>query len=75
MPILRLLSNCILSQSQNISYLVLFINFILSPNILSLLPALSALLYALLDFPVASIKYWKILMGYMLITVAAKFIY
>lgn len=75
MPFLRLLSNCILSQSLNICYIVLFANFIFSPNLISLIPALSALLYALLDFPVASIKYWKILMVYMLIIVSAKFIY
>lgn len=36
---------------------------------------LSALLYALLDYPVANVRYWKYLMIYMLITVAIKFLY
>lgn len=47
----------------------------MSPNLISLIPALSALLYALVDFPAANIRYWKYLMAYMLFTVAIKFIY
>lgn len=54
---------------------MLFINFIINTNLISLIPALSALLYALLDYPSANVKYWKFLMIYMLITVAVKFLY
>lgn len=52
-----------------------FINFAMSPNLLSLILPLSALLYALLDSPVPSTKYWKMLMLYTLGVVAIKFFY
>lgn len=54
---------------------MLFINFIFNANLLSLVLPLSACFYGLLDHPVANIKYWKLLMVYILSVIAAKFIY
>lgn len=72
---LKLIGICLMSQSQNICYGAFFINFILSPSILSLVLPLSALLYALLDSPVPSTRYWKLLMFYTLSVVGVKFFY
>jgi hypothetical protein len=52
-----------------------FLNFILSPSVLSLVLPLSALLYAILDSPVPSTRYWKYLMVYTLTVLALKFFY
>lgn len=54
---------------------MLFLNFILNANLISLFPALSSLVYALLDYPSANVKYYKFLMIYMLVIVAVKFLY
>lgn len=72
---LRLFGICLLSQSQNICYAAFFLNFALGPNLLSLVLPLTALFYALLDSPVPSTRYWKMLMLYVLSVVALKFFY
>jgi len=72
---LRLLVICFLSQSQHICYFTFFLNFALDPNLLSLVLPFSALFYALLDSPVPSTRYWKLLMFYVLTIVAFKFFY
>ena len=54
---------------------MMFVNFIFNANLISLVFPISALLYAFLDNPAPHVRYWKILMIYMLIIIGFKFIY
>lgn len=75
MPLLALMGYSILSLSEHICYLMIFVHFLYSNNLISLMLPLSALIYALMDSPIPNILYWKFLMMYMFITIGAKFVY
>ena len=72
---ITILSNFILSQSRNLCYFFMFLNFILNSDILSLILPLSVLLYSLLSSPNPSKVYWQILTFYMSAVILAKTIY
>lgn len=74
-PLTRLIGGCILSQSRAICFLMIFINFVLNANIISLVLPLSVLLYGIIDSPVPNVKYWKGLMLYVLTVIGMKFLY
>ena len=74
-PLPTLLGLSLLSQSPNLCYLAFFTNFICNGDLLSLVLPVSALLYALLSFPLPSRTYWKCAQTYLLCVVLAKFIY
>lgn len=54
---------------------MIFLNFILNANLISLVLPLSALLYGLLDHPIPNVKYWKYMMIYVLSIIGIKFLY
>jgi hypothetical protein len=51
LPFIKLLAYCFMSQSQNLFYASLFLNFIINGDLLSLVLPLSVLFYALLERP------------------------
>ena len=54
---------------------MMFFNFIINTNLISLVLPLSALIYAMLDNPQPHLAYWKALMIYMFVVIGLKFIY
>jgi hypothetical protein len=75
MPFIRLIGGCILSQSRALCYLMIFINFVLNANLVTLVLPISVLLYGMIDNPVPNVKYWKALMIYVLTIISLKFLY
>lgn len=75
MPFLDLLGYSFLSQSLNIAYIMLFVNFICNGDLVSLVFPMTALLYALLESPQPNKKYWKFLLIYILVLIILKFFY
>ena len=75
LPFLKIVGYCLFSQSQNIFYFTLILNFIVNGDLLSLVLPLSLLLYGLLDRPHPSVKYFKYMQLYLLCVIIAKFLY
>ena len=74
MPISTLIYAAVVSQTENIVFAMMFINFAFNANLINMLLPLSVLYYAILENPKPSYKYWTLVTNYMLITIFLKFI-
>jgi len=73
-PISTLIYAAVVSQTENIVFAVMFINFAMNANLISLVLPLSVCFYAILENPKPSYKYWKLVTNYMLLAILLKFI-
>ena len=64
----------ILTLWIEITYCILFLRFVLSPDILTLLPAMGVFCYAAVEYPVPATIYWKTTMWYTIMVMFAKFV-
>jgi len=65
----------IISQTENICFAIMFINFAFNANLISVFLPISALFYAMLENPKPSHRYWRFVTTYMLVVISMKFIY
>jgi len=72
MSLVRLGLLALASQIEFICYLAMVLNFVMTPNLISVFLPLSMLFYALLENPKPSVKYWKVIISYMTIVVFFK---
>lgn len=61
--------------SHLVVYLVMFLNALLYANALSLLFPVSLFVYALLEAPRPSRRYWRFVLGYTMVVILAKFLF
>ena len=73
-PMLILLKALFISQAENILFILFFINFAQGATLINLVLPISAFLYALLENPAPSYKYWRFIGVYVLLTISAKLI-
>jgi hypothetical protein len=73
--ILRLLEASLLSRSLQIVAILIVVNFIMNDNLISLFIVLSVFCFSILDNPLASSRFWKFLMSYVLTIISLKFLY
>lgn len=71
-PLLMLLQALFISQAEFIVFALFFINFAQSATLINLVLPLSALLYALLENPMPSYRYWRFVSLFVLVAIAAK---
>lgn len=62
------------SQTEAIVYFMMFMDFIMNTNLVTLVFPLTALLYSMLDNPRPSHRYWNGLTFYLLVIITLKFI-
>lgn len=75
MPISTLMQACLVSQVENICFMMMFLSFAYSASLMSLVLPLSALFYGLLENPKPSNRYWSFVTIYVVCTIALKFFY
>ena len=63
-----------ISNIENICYLLMIATFCLNTNLISMVLPLSIFLYAKIDYPKPSKKYWNAIMIYVIITIALKYL-
>ena len=71
-PLLMLLQALFISQAESIVFALFFINFAQGATLVNLVLPLSALLYALLENPMPSYRYWRFVSLFVLVAIAAK---
>ena len=74
-PILNLMQACLVSQVENLCFVMMFLNFAYNANVISLVLPLSVLYYGLLENPKPANRYWRFVTLYLVITIALKFFY
>lgn len=65
----------ILTHSYSLLIIATTLNFLWNSDVISLTIVLSLLLYSILENPLPSMKFYKYLMGYVLVIISIKFVY
>ena len=73
-PLSTLVYAAVVSQTENIVFAMMFVNFAFNANVISMLLPLSVCYYAILENPKPSYKYWKLVTNYMLVAILLKFV-
>jgi len=73
--ILRLLEASFLSRSYSLVILAIVFNFIMNANLISLFIMLTVFGFQILENPLASTRFWKFIMSYVLTIISLKFLY
>ena len=73
--LLTLMQACLVSQVENICFVMMFLNFAQNANLISLVLPLSALWYGFLENPKPSNRYWRIVTIYLVCIISLKFLY
>ena len=73
-PLATLVYAAAVSQTENIVFAMMFVNFAFNANVISMVLPLSVCYYAILENPKPSYKYWKLVTSYMLVVIFLKFI-
>jgi hypothetical protein len=74
LPLSTLVYAAVVSQTENIVFAIMFLNFAMNANLLSLVLPLTVCYYAILENPRPSYKYWKLVTSYMLVVIFLKFL-